>query len=73
VNSHPTNFFIFVPPLSRGYLEVEVWYHIVEKGVCRGVALPYDTLFLGGEKSGMKSNPLVKRHTYQNGFYCYAI
>jgi hypothetical protein len=23
--------------------------------VCRGVALPYDALFLGGEKSGMKA------------------
>jgi hypothetical protein len=29
VNSGPTTlFFIFVPPLSRGYLEVEVWYYL---------------------------------------------
>jgi hypothetical protein len=52
----------FVPPVSRGYLEVGKWYHIVQKGVCRGVALQYDTLFLGKEKSGMKSNPLVQRN-----------
>jgi hypothetical protein len=30
VNLCPTIFFIFVPPLSRGYLEVGVWYHIVQ-------------------------------------------
>jgi hypothetical protein len=70
----PNNlFFIFVSPLSRGYLEVGVWYHIVQKGVCRGVVLPYNNLFLGGEKNGMKSNPLVLRNKYQNGFYCDAI
>ncbi len=57
MNSRPT--FFFVPPLFRGYLEEGILYHIVQKGVCRGAALPYDTLFLGGEKSGMKSDPLV--------------
>ncbi len=33
--------------------------------VCRGVALPYVTLFLGGEKSGMKCDPLVQMNKYQ--------
>jgi hypothetical protein len=33
----------------------------------------YDTLFLGGEKSGMKSDTLVQRNKYQHGFYCDAI
>ncbi len=35
--------------------------------------LPYDALFLGRETSGMKSDPLVQRNKYQNGFYCDAI
>jgi hypothetical protein len=30
-------------------------------------------VFWGGEKSGMKSNPLEQRNKYQNGFYCDAI
>jgi hypothetical protein len=48
-------------------------YFLLWQGVCRGVALPYDTLFLGREKSGMNSNLLVQRIKYQNGFYCDAI
>ncbi len=27
---------------DRGYLEVGVRYHIIQKGGCRGVALPYN-------------------------------
>ena len=46
-NLRPTNFFIFVPHLSRGYLEVGVWYHIIH---VLGGALPYDTLFWGKKK-----------------------
>ncbi len=30
-----------------------------------GVALQYDTLFWGGEKSSTKSDPLVQRNKYQ--------
>ncbi len=37
-----------------------VFYHIIQKAVCREVALRYDTLFLGGEKSGMKATLLYK-------------
>jgi hypothetical protein len=33
--------------------------------VCRGVAPPYDTLFLDGEKSGMKSDPPVQMNKYR--------
>jgi hypothetical protein len=33
--------------------------------MCRGAALPYDTLFLGREKNGMKSNLLAQRNKYQ--------
>ncbi len=63
-------FFIFVPHLSRGYLEVGVWYHIIPVlGGSHYHMIPY----FGAEKSGMKSNPLVQRNKYQNGFYRDAI
>jgi hypothetical protein len=48
-------------------------YFLLWQGGCRGVALPYNTLILGGEKSGMKSNLLVQRNKHQNGFYCVEI
>jgi hypothetical protein len=35
-----------------------------------GYHISYNTLFSGGEKSGMKSDPLLQRNKYQNGFYC---
>jgi hypothetical protein len=70
----PNKLFYFCPSslqrVSRGRSIVP---YCTERDVYRGVALPYDTLFLDGEKSGMKSTPLVHRNKYQNGFYCDAI